>query len=204
MTHSKTLFLLGALASFACAKPPASPESSAGAPSPVETASPEIASSPESETATATTETTSSESGVESSVSASASSEGNMPATVGVGTSTVSGCLASKDGTEQAPREGTRAAQGNPAPVTVSAVSGGVRIVQELAHACCLESKTETAVKGKVVTVRVALSGTPCRCMCSSQVLTNVRLSPGEYTVRVSVDDRGQKKADPDQKIMVH
>jgi hypothetical protein len=127
-----------------------------------------------------------------------------MPATVGVGTSTVSGCLASKGGTEQAQRRATRAPQENPAPVSVAAVSGGVRIVQELAHACCLESKTETTVNGKVVSLQVTLSGTPCRCMCSSQVLTNVRLSPGEYTVRVSVDDRGQTKAEPDQKIVVH
>ncbi len=135
------------------------------------------------------------------SVSAS-TADGNMPATIGVATSSVSGCLAKNGGTEQAPRHATRAAP-NPEPVTVTAVSGGVHVVQELAHACCLKSKTRTKIQGKIVTVKVALSGTPCRCMCSSSVATNVRLSPGEYTIRVLVDDRGQKKQEPDQKIVV-
>jgi hypothetical protein len=85
---------------------------------------------------------------------------------------------------------------------TLTLLPGGVRVVHEVSHACCLKSKIETGVSGSVVTITETLSGTPCRCMCSSTIVTSVRLGPGDYTLRVVFDQNGQK-ATTEQKLSV-
>lgn len=131
-----------------------------------------------------------------------ATSGATASASIGVGQTTASGCLASPDGTEQGPRD-ARSAAPEPPPVTVITDGGGVRVVHALTHACCLKHKVETQVSGTVVRVHVELSGTPCRCICSSSLTTTVRLSPGRYTVQVTVDDRGDKRREPEQTVDV-
>jgi hypothetical protein len=125
-----------------------------------------------------------------------------MPTQLNSGTSSLAGCLASPGGTEQASR--SRAlpdpAQAKP-ELGVSAISGGVRVAHEISHACCLKSKIDTQVSGSNVTITETLTGTPCRCMCSSTVTTSVRLAPGDYALEVVLDVNGQKKTSGEQKI---
>ncbi|MBK7579425.1 MAG: hypothetical protein IPI67_04380 [Myxococcales bacterium] len=132
-----------------------------------------------------------------------AATEGSseLPGALNASSSKVAGCLASPGGTEQAPRSRGMAAQ--KPELAVAPVSGGVQVVHELSHACCLKSKIDSKVEGNVVTLNEVLSGTPCRCMCSSTVTTSVRLAPGNYTVKVLVDTNGQKHASGEQQVTV-
>ncbi|GMV15324.1 MAG: hypothetical protein KJ015_23100 [Myxococcales bacterium] len=124
---------------------------------------------------------------------------GELPAELNASTSSVAGCLASPGRTEQAPR--ARAMETKP-ELTVTPVAGGVRVAHAVSHACCLDSKVATSVSGNTVTITESLFGTPCRCMCSSTISTSVRLSPGDYTLRVVVDHDGQK-TESEQKLVV-
>lgn len=124
---------------------------------------------------------------------------GELPAELNASTSSVAGCLASPGRTEQATRARAMAARPE---LSVTPVSGGVRVAHELSHACCLESKIATSVSGSTVTITESLFGTPCRCMCSSTISTSVRLSPGDYTLRVVVDHDGQK-TEREQQLVV-
>ena len=78
--------------------------------------------------------------------------------------------------------------------VTVKPAPGGIAVVHALTHACCLEADTKAKVEGKTVEITVALSGTPCRCICSSTVQTKVTLDPGEYDVSVKVTEGGKTR----------
>ncbi len=124
-----------------------------------------------------------------------------MPVEVNASVSNVAGCLASADGTEQGSRSRSMGPDGP--EVQISAVSGGIEVRHDLSHACCLRSKISTEVKAGNVIITESLSGTPCRCMCSSTVTTKVRLGPGAYSLKVVLDDRGQQKTALEQKLDV-
>lgn len=125
-----------------------------------------------------------------------------LPSAVNASRSSVAGCLASPGRTEQGGRSRAMQPESANPELSVTPVAGGVRVAHDLSHACCLESKVETRVEAGVVTVSESLYGTPCRCMCSSTISTSVRLEPGEYTLRVVVDQQGQQKTS-EQKLVV-
>lgn len=178
------LVLVAALLTVACTKSPGPTPSGGSAESPTPTA--EVPPAPASEQGQAP------------------AAAAALPVELNASTSSLAGCLASPEGTEQAPR--SRAAM-DPAQqkpeLDVQVVDGGIRVAHDLSHACCLKSKIETSVSGKTVKVTEMLSGTPCRCICSSTITTSVRLAPGEYTLEVLVDDNGQKRSTPPQKVVV-
>ena len=127
---------------------------------------------------------------------------GELPSGINASRSSVAGCLASPGRTEQGDRSRAMQPESAKPELSVTPVTGGVRVAHELSHACCLESKIETKVEGHTITVSESLYGTPCRCMCSSTISTSVRLEPGEYTLRVVVDHQGQQKTS-EQKLVV-
>lgn len=95
--------------------------------------------------------------------------------------SEITGCL--KGGRESASSRTRGSRRIN--SVDVKAVAGGIRVSHNLTHACCLKGKVKTTVRARTVTIRETLSGTPCRCMCASTILTRVGLKPGDWTVNV-------------------
>jgi hypothetical protein len=72
--------------------------------------------------------------------------------------------------------------------VTVTPVAGGVVVSHAFRHACCLRSRILPRFSERTVVVSEKLSGTPCRCMCSSRLRTTVGLAPGKWTVVVDLD----------------
>ncbi len=69
--------------------------------------------------------------------------------------------------------------------VEASALEGGVLLTHEVGHACCLSAATAVVLEGTRVVVTETLSGTPCRCRCSSSLRTAVGLKPGTWQVEV-------------------
>lgn len=111
----------------------------------------------------------------------------SLPPAPGRSRTSIQGCLASSGAEESGARSTAPPAARAPGPPSVAiAVSGlGATVKHELSHACCLKAEVESAVKGSSVTVDEKLSGTPCRCMCSSTLTTAVGLSPGVYELTV-------------------
>ncbi len=100
----------------------------------------------------------------------------------------VQGCLAVQSESEASRFPVPPPTRSAPPPVTVTAVPGGILVVHELAHACCLKSEVATRVEGESVVVSERLTGTPCRCMCSSTLRTSVGLLPGRWSVALDLD----------------
>lgn len=125
-----------------------------------------------------------------------------MPSELNTSSVSVAGCLASPGGTEQGSRSRAMDTAPKKPELAVTVVGDGIQVLHDLSHACCLTSKIDTQVSDGVVTVTETLSGTPCRCMCSSTISASVRLAPGAYTLKVIVDENGQKK-ETEQKIVV-
>jgi hypothetical protein len=110
-----------------------------------------------------------------------------LPAQSGASAATIEGCLTSAS---------EEAGQRYPAPATTRSASdqielqpvpGGLVIVHQLAHACCLRGAVTSKIDGDAVIVTETLSGNPCRCMCGSTLRTAVRLAPGSYRLAVVV-----------------
>lgn len=113
------------------------------------------------------------------------------PAEAGAFRSAVAGCAAH-------PRADQPATRAPPAPekVEASALPTGLVLTHELPHACCLAAATAVAVEGRQVTVTETLSGTPCRCLCSSTLRTAVGLGQGTWAVEVrTVEPAGPRVA---------
>ncbi len=104
--------------------------------------------------------------------------------------SSISGCLAKAE----AERKEGGAARGTPAPkgLDVTVHSWGLMINHSIQHTCCLSAKVDTKVEMNHITVSEVLSGTVCRCVCNSTLVTRVELSPGDYTVDVVVETNGE------------
>ena len=62
----------------------------------------------------------------------------------------------------------------------------------EVGHACCLSAATAVQIAGTTVTITETLSGTQCRCLCSSNLRTAVGLSPGTWSVEVKTVSPGK------------
>jgi hypothetical protein len=114
------------------------------------------------------------------------------PTTAGESSSEVAGCLAAASEADAAKFPLSREAPA--APVTVSSLSNGLIITHELTHACCLKATVTSKLDKDEVTLREALFGTPCRCMCSSTLRTAVGLRAGLYRVHVVVEDNGKAR----------
>lgn len=115
-----------------------------------------------------------------------------VPTTVGAANTTIEGCLAAAteaDAQRFPPKPPTRSSL---PVVTIAKVPGGLAITHRLMHACCLKGNVSTNVSGNSVIVSERLSGSPCRCMCTSALRTVVGLPPGAWRVSVDLDDRGR------------
>lgn len=117
------------------------------------------------------------------------------PTTAGAAATELTGCLGLPPTAEQGERF--------PAPVAlrsasaagamrVTALSSGLVVAHDLVHACCLRAQLSAAVQGDAVVVTEALSGTPCRCQCSSTLRTAVGLPAGRYTVELRLSAPGE------------
>jgi hypothetical protein len=102
------------------------------------------------------------------------------PATAGEFRTAVAGCAATPDKEPPASR-----AMPSEEKVEASGIATGLVLTHEVPHACCLAAATTVDVAGDKVTVTDTLSGTACRCMCSSSLRTAVGLKPGSYSVEV-------------------
>lgn len=113
----------------------------------------------------------------------------NDPAsTESEGNTVVSGCLASAGGTP------TRAAPTKEGAPGVEVIAGAIpKIVHRLEHACCLHSRTRVVRSARSIQVVEELSGTPCRCRCSSTLTTELHVPSGNYELAVVLDQGGAR-----------
>lgn len=119
------------------------------------------------------------------------------PTTPGAAQVALDGCLAQADATEESgahfPAPAPTRGPSKPT-VSVEALGGGVLVVHELAHGCCLQADVKSLLEGRTVTVTETLSGKSCRCRCRSTVRAAVGLLPGDYTLKVVTDEAGNKQ----------
>jgi hypothetical protein len=102
----------------------------------------------------------------------------------------IEGCLSAADEAEMARfPANTRAA---PSGVRLEPDAGGVRVVHRFGHACCLKSDTRVERQGSLLTLTERLSGTACRCRCSSALTTRIELQAGDGELRVVLDEGGR------------
>lgn len=111
----------------------------------------------------------------------------------------VEGCAAHPELADQPP---TRVLP-PPAHLEIQPAAGGVRVIHQVPHACCLRASLTSEVVGATAFVRESLSGTPCRCMCASTLTTVVPLAPGTYQVEVELTVSGRKDVAPRQTVTV-
>jgi hypothetical protein len=104
----------------------------------------------------------------------------------------VEGCLAAAAPNEELGNKFPADTRSNPSGVRLETASGYVRVVHSLSHACCLKSDTHVERSGGVVRVSERLSGTPCRCRCSSAVITRLQPQAGDTEVAVSLEESGK------------
>jgi hypothetical protein len=64
--------------------------------------------------------------------------------------------------------------------------------VHHIDHACCLSATTDVKVEADTVTLTEHLSGTPCRCRCSSTIQADLDVAPGDYKLRVLTEQDGK------------
>ncbi|MDJ0761831.1 MAG: hypothetical protein QNJ97_02485 [Myxococcota bacterium] len=142
------------------------------------------------------------------------SSEGKLvqPQKIAVGhlvkpkkpTTTLMGCLADPE-KKDSTAKGAQVRRGGD-KVTVAKGKSGITVSHYLNHLCCLEASVKSAVTGTNITVEEQLSGTPCKCMCSSTIKTSVPLplpmANKTYKVTVTLDDQGNKKIVHEQEII--
>lgn len=104
----------------------------------------------------------------------------------------VEGCLAAAAPNEELGNKFPADTRSNPSGVRLETASGYVRVVHSLSHACCLKSDTRVERSSGVVRVSERLSGTPCRCRCSSAVITRLQPQAGDTEVAVSLEENGK------------
>jgi hypothetical protein len=78
--------------------------------------------------------------------------------------------------------------------VEASALGTGIVVSHDLAHACCLKADSVADIQGSSVVITETLSGTPCRCICSSTLKTAVGLKKGTWQVSVKTVEGGNSK----------
>ena len=104
----------------------------------------------------------------------------------------VEGCLAAAAPNDELGNQFPADTRSNPSGVRLETASGYVRVVHSLSHACCLKSDARVERSGGVVRVSERLSGTPCRCRCSSAVITRLKPQAGDTEVAVSIEENGK------------
>ncbi|HYR55018.1 MAG TPA: hypothetical protein VEM39_02815 [Myxococcaceae bacterium] len=113
----------------------------------------------------------------------------------------VEGCAAHPErGTKQEPPR----AMYSQTRLDVQPTPGGVIVVHELAHACCLKAKVTSQVKDRTATLRETLSGRPCQCICSSTLRSALALEPGTYQVVIELERSKKVEKLRQQEISVH
>ena len=108
--------------------------------------------------------------------------------------SSISGCLAEAEG-ERSDVGAARGAKAAPTGLDVTAHSWGLAVNHSLQHNCCFTAKLDATVEKSHIVINEVLSGSTCRCVCESTLLTRVQLSPGEYTIDVVVETNGKAAA---------
>lgn len=110
------------------------------------------------------------------------------PPTPGALSVRLAGCVTAVD--EAAARRFTPPPARPEAPpgVTVEGVQGGVHVVHELTHACCLRAEISSRLEGERLVVIERLAGEPCRCQCASTLETAVGAPPGRHEVVVILE----------------
>jgi hypothetical protein len=123
------------------------------------------------------------------------------PPTPGMSVSKITGCLTTTTPSEAdatrfpAPMpSGTRGGGTTRTPIQIVSTAGGIVVDHELSHACCLRGAIDASVDGKDVLITEKLTGTACRCQCGSMLKTAVGLQPGEYKIRVEIDENGSRR----------
>jgi hypothetical protein len=106
---------------------------------------------------------------------------------------TVEGCLARQD--KGAAPAATRSASDPEESVQVSGHPWGVQVRHVLRHACCLDGATSVTVEASSIVVRETLTGTPCRCICTSTLTSAVGAGIGSYAVTVILELPGSTAA---------
>lgn len=109
------------------------------------------------------------------------------PATETEANTEVSGCLASASGTP------TRAASSAGTPGVELVQGAPPKLVHRLEHACCLHSQTRILRRDRAIQVTEQLSGTPCRCKCSSTLSTELRVPAGSYEISLVLEQGGTR-----------
>ena len=112
-----------------------------------------------------------------------------IPPSQGQSSFRAEGCAASSDGMPEATR-----ALPSEEKVEASALGTGIVVSHDLPHACCLKAESKVKIDGAQVTITETLSGTPCRCMCSSTLRTAVGLKKGTWDVSVKTVEPGKSR----------
>lgn len=117
-----------------------------------------------------------------------------MPPEEGKSRFQAEGCAAKPDEAEK--NANTRGGMPTAADdkVTPSATGTGIIVSHDLAHACCLKADSAIDIQGSSVTITETLSGTACRCMCSSTLKTAVGLKKGTWQVSLKTVEGGNTK----------
>ncbi len=104
----------------------------------------------------------------------------------------VEGCLAAAAPNEELGNQFPADTRSNPSGVRLETASGYVRVVHSLSHACCLKSDARVERSGGLVRVSERLSGTPCRCRCSSALITRLKPQAGDTEIAVSLEENAK------------
>ena len=116
-----------------------------------------------------------------------------LPPAEGTSRFVAEGCAAKPEEAEK--NANTRGGMPSGDKVTPSATGTGIIDSHDLAHACCLKAESAADIQGTSVTITETLSGTPCRCMCSSTLKTAVGLKKGTWQVSLKTVEGGNTKA---------
>jgi hypothetical protein len=103
------------------------------------------------------------------------------PSTFGTHRSAVEGCAANPQAADQpATRLGLPVNE-----IAAQPASGGAIVAHEFTHTCCLGATSSAKVEGTKVIITEVLSGTACKCQCTSNIKTAVGLKTGVWQVEV-------------------
>jgi hypothetical protein len=105
------------------------------------------------------------------------------------------GCLAQAPSDDAGGARAARRTPPMPERVDLRAVPGGLSLVHDLDHNCCLAAEVTSRVEGWGVVVRETFAGTPCRCRCRSTIRASVGLAPGRYRVEVVAAEPGDERS---------
>lgn len=123
------------------------------------------------------------------------------PSEIGANRAAFDGCLTAETEDESKRFPVTRKMAPPPA---ISALNNGIVLSHELTHGCCLKARVDSSVEAGVVTIKEVLTGESCRCRCQSTIRAAVGLAPGDYTVKVLLDDQsGAIKTVTEQPVSV-